>query len=150
MKRYVNNVTNQQFLQPVEAMAIINPDLCRNLTIQVEVEQRDEGPIPHMHVYHNKERNPKECSYIRLDAAEYSTHHKDNVPLPRSLKKQFIRVMIEPCGDDMVVRPTGPRYLTGYEEAVRTWVNTFEGKGNYSKFNVDEDGELVPPDYTQL
>ena len=65
--------------QSLKEMAIINPRLCNQLTIQVEIEQRDEGPIPHVHVYHDKTRNPKECSYIRLDKCAYSEHHKDKV-----------------------------------------------------------------------
>lgn len=80
--------------QPIEAMSIINPKLCRNLAIQVEVEQRDEGEIPHLHVYHDKTRNPKKCSYVRLDKAEYSPHH-DIMPLG-NLKDQFIKVMTSP------------------------------------------------------
>lgn len=34
-----------------EEMAIINPQFCKNRTIQAEVEQRNEGPIPHLHIY---------------------------------------------------------------------------------------------------
>ena len=79
--------------QSLKEMAIINPRLCNQLTIQVEIEQRDEGPIPHVHVYHDKTRNPKECSYIRLDKCAYSEHHKDNKPLPKKLKNQFIELM---------------------------------------------------------
>lgn len=150
MKRYIKN--NEQFeeLQPIEAMAVINPKLCRNLTIQVEVEQRDEGPIPHVHVYHDKTRNPKKCSYIRLDSASYSTHHTDNKILSDRLKEEFIKVMSSPWSKYKVETPTGVRYQTGYEAAVDTWIDTFEDEGDYSKFNLDANGELIQPDYTQL
>ena len=47
-------------------MAIINPKLCRNSTIQVEIEQRNEGPIPHIHVYHDKTRNPKKMFICKI------------------------------------------------------------------------------------
>ena len=130
-------------------MAIINPQLCNNISIQVEVEQRDEGPIPHMHVYHNKTRNPKECSYIRLDAPEYSTHHKDNIPLSNKLKKEFIQVMTQPWQKHIIAVPSGYRPATGYEAAVDIWVDTFE-KGDYSKFNLDADGNVIPIDYSKL
>ena len=83
---------NEEYL--VE-MAVINPDFCKQLVLQGEVEQRDEGPIPHMHIYHDKTRNPKKCSYIRLDKAEYSDHH-ELIRLSKKLKKQFIKLMIKP------------------------------------------------------
>lgn len=125
-------------------MAIINPKLCKNLSIQVEVEQRDEGPIPHLHVYHNKSRNKKECSYIRLDKPEYSDHHKNsNLKLNKTQKNEFIRVMTEEIPSLLKNK------LNGYEYAVETWVNTFED-GDYSKFNFDDDGNLIIPDYTLL
>lgn len=150
MKKYIHEVENiPEELNQIEAMSIINPMLCKKLTIQVEVEQRDEGPIPHMHVYHDKTRNPRKCSYVRLDTAEYSAHHKNNVPLPRRLKEQFLDVMYEPIVQRKFDTSEGSRYLTGYEQAVDTWVATFED-GDYSKFNLDKDGELIPPDYTKL
>lgn len=150
MKRYVNNFTNLHLLQSVEAMAVINPKLCKQLTIQVEIEQRDEGPIPHVHVYHDKTRNPKKCSYVRLDSAAYSVHHKDNMVLPDKLKAEFVKVMTSPWPKHLVHTSNGDRHLTGYEAAVDTWVDTFEDAGDYSKFQLDENGKLIPPDYTQL
>ena len=128
-------------------MAIINPRLCRQLTIQVEVEQRDEGPIPHLHVYHNKYRNPKECSYIRLDRVEYAPHH-DVVQLPKKLKEQFIRLMNEPCNAYMKDTDGNTVELNGYQSAVKTWVETFED--DYAKFNLDEKGIPITLDYEEL
>ena len=43
--------------ESLNEMAIINPKMCKQLSIQVEVEQRDEGPVPHVHVYLDKTRN---------------------------------------------------------------------------------------------
>ena len=40
--------------ESLNEMAIINPKMCKQLSIQVEVEQRDEGPVPHVHVYLDK------------------------------------------------------------------------------------------------
>ena len=48
----------------IEAMSIVNPTLCDQLSVQVEVEQRNEGPIPHVHVYLDKSRNPKNLHRI--------------------------------------------------------------------------------------
>ena len=112
MKKYIRTS------EYIEAMAIVNPRLCKNMTIQIEVDQRDEGPIPHMHVYHDKTRNPKKCSYIRLDKAEYSQHHGYNLPLPAKLKKEFIEVMNSPFR----------KYSSGYEYAVETWADTYEDR----------------------
>ena len=53
-------------------MEIINPVLCKNSSIEIEVEQRNEVIIPHMHVYLDKTRDPKNCAYVRLDKAEYA------------------------------------------------------------------------------
>ena len=74
-------------------MAIINPKMCKQLSIQVEVEQRDEGSVPHVHVYLDKTRNKKNCSFVRLDKPEYCTHHKDGKPLNRKQKEEFIELM---------------------------------------------------------
>lgn len=145
MKRYVRST------KYIEAMAIINPKLCKLLAIQVEVEQRDEGPVPHVHVYHDKTRNPRKCSYVRLDMPEYSYHHSDNIPLPPKLKEQFIQVMNSPWSKEKIEMPDGSfRSATGYEAAVNTWVDTFESEGDYSKFSFSEDGTLRMPDYSKL
>lgn len=126
-------------------MAIINPKLCRNSTIQVEIEQRDEGPIPHMHVYHDKTRNPKKCSYIRLDKAEYAPHHNINL-LSNNEKEEFIRIMCSPW-----IKPydTNNRVLTGYQQAVQIWLDTF-GDIYHWQFDLDENGLPIMPDYTKL
>ena len=51
-----------KFVEHLNEMAIINPKMCKQLTIQVGVKQKDEGEIPHIHVYHGKTRNHKKCS----------------------------------------------------------------------------------------
>lgn len=128
-------------------MAIINPKMCRNLTIQVEVEQKNEGPIPHLHVYHDKSRNPRKCSYIRLDEVAYAPYH-DEIKLPEKLKSQFIELMTAPSNDYMENNKGTVVKLNGYQTAVKTWVDTFED--DYSKFNLDKDGIVIPLDYTKL
>ena len=135
---------------PLIEMAIINPNMCNQMTIQIEVEQRDEGPIPHLHVYHNKERNPKECSYIRLDKCAYSTHHKDNLPLPKNLKKQFLKVMNSIYRGRVIYDNNDNVYpATGYQAAVMIWAETFEN-GSLDKFNLDENGLIKQIDYSNL
>lgn len=131
-------------------MAIINPELCDNRTIQIEVEQRNEGPIPHMHVYHNKNRNPKECSYIRLDKVAYSEHHRDNKELPRKLKKQFVEIMNKDCPNIYMKAKDGSVVqASGYQAAVIFWAQSFE-KNSYNKFDLDENGLIKQLDYSKL
>lgn len=133
-------------------MAIINPQKCKHLTIQVEVEQRDEGPIPHLHCYHNKTRSSYECSYIRLDKCEYSSHHGKNksiLTLNKNKKDEFVSLMNEPCGNYMKCNDDTFVELTGYQDAVRIWVETFED-GSYAKFELDEKGVPVQIDYSKL
>lgn len=126
-------------------MAIVNPRLCKQLKIQVEVEQRDEGPIPHVHVYHDKTRNPKKCSYVCLDKAEYCSFHGDAPALPKELKKEFIQLMTT-----VYTRKQTGGTGSGYEMAVDTWIETYEDEDDYSKFTLDKDGKLVMPDYSLL
>lgn len=138
------------YKQPVVAMSIINPMFCRNHSIQIELEQSDEGSIPHVHVYHDHTRNPKKCSYIRLDKAKYSTHH-DIIPLPRKARKEFIECMTSDWKKHIVEYSDGitTRTATGYEAAVDIWVETYEN-GNYGKFNLDNNGIPIMPDYSKL
>lgn len=135
-----------KILRSIEAMAIINPQLCKQKTIQVEVEQRNEGMLPHLHVYHDKTRNPRKCSYIRLDKPAYSEHHKNGKKLPRDLKKEFIEVMSTPWKSHVVEDVNGIRTATGYEAAVSIWSETFED-GSLDRFSKDENGNLIMPDY---
>lgn len=152
MKRLIHSTENTEELEYIEAMSTINPQLCEQSKILVEVEERNEGPIPHTHVYHDHTRNPKKCSYIRLDKAEYSDHHdKLSIPLPdKKAKADFIRIMNSDWPKYLCKTPDGDvRYKTGYEAAVDTWVDCYE-KGSYDKFNLDDEGQLIMPDYSKL
>lgn len=134
--------------QDIFAMSIINPRMCKQLSIQVEVEQRDEGPIPHLHVYLDKTRNPKNCAYVRLDRAEYAPHH-DSTPLSRSQKREFLNLMntVVPKAYTLSVVTGEERHATGYQNAVETWIETF---GDTVQFNYDDEGFLIMPDYSSL
>lgn len=150
MKILINAINHMEDGAPITAMVTINPGMCKQYDIEVEVEQRDEGEIPHIHVYPNTKRNPRECSYIRLDKPEYSNHHKHNKKMSKKLKKQFISIMesnwdkhYRECGNGEI------RVATGYEGAVDTWVECYEN-GEYTKFTLDQNGDPVMPDYTKL
>lgn len=144
MKRYVYGA------EYIQAMATINPKFCNLHTIQGEVEQRDEGSIPHMHIYWDKSRNPKKCSYVRLDEVAYSDHHKICPKLPKTIKDEFVELMNNEWVGHFIPDKNGnPVKCTGYQAAVHIWVETFED-GDYSKFTVDENGIPVQLDYSTL
>lgn len=132
-------------------MSVINPQLCKQLSVQIEVEQRDEGPIPHMHVYLDKHRDSRNCSYIRLDKAEYSTHHGDDCKkLTKKQKKDFLQVMTDLWKKQYIESRTNPNDIkraTGYEAAVDIWIDTF---GETVQFQYDQKGFPVMPDYSLL
>lgn len=133
-------------------MAIVNPSLSKNLSIQIEVEQRNEGSIPHVHVYHDHTRNPRECSYIRLDIPEYSTHHgKDkNKVMNKKVKDQFLKIMETEISDIAIKDLNGDFYSpTGYQFAVYTWSKTFEDS-SLDKFLTDENGRIINLDYSNI
>ena len=150
MKILINGLNQMSDGAPITAMATINPPLCKEYGIEVEIEQRDEGEIPHLHVYHSKERDPNNCSYIRLDVAEYSTHHKNNKKLNKQLKEQFISVMKSNWAKHYHESPDGEvKIATGYIGAVDIWVECYED-GKYDKFTLDQNGDPVMPDYAKL
>lgn len=134
----------------ISCMALINPQLAEQCGILVEVFQRDEGSIPHVHVFHDKTRNPKKCSWVRLDKPEYSDHHGKIVTMPKKVKDEFIKIMTGTWKKHVVENPDGTfRSATGYEAAVDIWVDTFE-HGSYAKFPKDSNGNLILIDYSNL
>lgn len=133
-------------------MAIINPKLCKQSKIQVEVEQRNEGYIPHVHVFLDKTRNKKKCAYIQLNDAKYLSNHK-SAYLGKH-KDEFINIMTS-IWDGYFYKNeiTGEiRPANGYEAAVKIWVDTFEEGSiiDCGKFAIDENGNLIMPDYSLL
>lgn len=130
-------------------MAIINPQLCKHKSVQVELEQRDEGPVPHLHVYLDKSRNPRDCAYVRLDKPEYATHHKNGKRLTGKYKDDFIEIMTSLWPKRLIqsVKTGDIKIATGYQASVETWIDTF---GNSSSFTYDDDGFPLMPDYSEL
>ena len=110
--------------QPIEAMAIINPRLCRELSIQVELEQSNEGPIPHLHVY------------------------LDKTKMSKKNKKDFLKLMHAPNRSSTIYSIFDEdkfHVANGYETAVNTWIDTYPGSEKYFRF--DQEGFPVMPDY---
>ena len=54
----------------VYAMSTINPKMQKNWSMKAVIYDNNEGPIPHIHVYHDADHS--KCSYVRLDKPEYS------------------------------------------------------------------------------
>ena len=53
-------------------LALINPRLCKKLSIKVAVEQHDtKTAVPYLHVFLDNTWNLKNCAFIRLDKPEY-------------------------------------------------------------------------------
>lgn len=103
----------------------------------------NEGQTPHVHVYLDKTRDSRKCAVVRLDRAEYSTHHGEPVVrMNKRQKKEFLRIMKSQWNSRL---GSG----TGYERAVDIWVDAFEG-GSYEKFTLDTNGAPVMPDYETL
>lgn len=132
----------------INAMAIINPRLCKERSVQIEIEQRNEGPIPHLHVYLDKTRNPQNCAYIRLDKAEYAPHHI-SAKMSRQQKKDFIEILtaIAPKQYTVSIINGEERHATGYQNAVEIWIETY---GETVNFPYDDEGFPQMPDYSNL
>lgn len=129
-------------------MSVINPRLCNQRSIHIEIEQRDEGPIPHIHVYLDKTRNPRNCVYVRLDKAELMPGH-DSAKMNKKQKKEFLEIMTTIAPKTYTVSDiTGEeRKATGYQNAVELWIETY---GETVSFPRDDEGFPLMPDYDAM
>lgn len=134
-------VMNEDYLME---MAIINPKLCKTLPIKVAILQGGEGPIPHLHVTSN---DGKLNTCVKLLEPEYFEHGKYKGKMNKEQKKLFIRVMEEVCGYDSDDEGLA-RSLTGYQYAVKLWVETYED--SYEKFGADKSYDVTQMDYSSL
>ena len=119
-------------------LALINPRLCKKLSIKVAVEQHDTKPaVPYLHVFLDNTWNLKNCAFIRLDKPEY-VPEKNSKRLSTKQKEELIYILTRECNI---------KAATGYETAAQTWIDTYEGN---NKIQYDKNGFLVMPDYTKL
>jgi hypothetical protein len=138
----------------ITVMAKINPPLHRRILnrigfICVSVPQGEEGPIPHMHIYHDRSLNDKRCSFIRLDKAEYSPHHPI-VPLTNKLQSSFMEIMRSIWSNHHIRVNKELIEATGYEAAVDTWIET-HGLADSIEFKRDlATGHWIMPPYEEL
>ena len=155
MKRYIKSIDEIYATEPIMAMATINPKLCKQKSIRLEVVQCGEGSNPHIHVYWNDGK----VSFIDLTKPEYAEHHDEECfLLGKKQKQEFIEIMtaiwnkyaVELNELDDNGNPTGKTYFTpatGYEAAVQIWCDTYGGE---DRFTYEPDGRPVMPDYELL
>ena len=174
MKIFVKSSEKKHPSASINAMSTINPQMVNKSDPYVApvVPQGQEGPIPHLHVYHSREakdnskhkgrnRKEKETSFILLNKAEYAPFHqglpigkrKDNLVanLTSVWSKEYITINVldekgNLTGETKVVP------ATGYEAAVLTWIDTHESdiEIGKAKFQWDKEGRPIMPDYSSL
>lgn len=130
----------------IQSYAQLDPKYEGNQHIKkVDVVQGGEGPVSHMHVT----MRDGSVSYVRLDVAEYTPHHKDGHILNSKERRELVRFLskIEPRRYVQSFNTDDVRKATNYESAVDYWVSTY---GHEDKFVLDADGFPVMPDYSEL
>ena len=144
----------KRYLHPIYAMSTINPKMQKGWAMEVVIYDNNEGPVPHVHVYHDATWD--KCAYIRLDKAEYSLHHDQNspnsknYPLDKRQLNQFIKLMSSTWPNRFIKLADGTiREATGYEYAVTIWIDAY-GEKTAKKFQWNEDGSPRMPDYLLL
>lgn len=135
-------------------MSTINPRLQKGWDMDAVIYDTNEGPIPHIHVYHDASHD--KCAYVRLDKAEYSLHHdqndnnKQNTPLSKEQLIQLTQLLSSPWPKHLIQLKDGTvRPMTGYEYCVETWIDAF-GDKFIDSFQYDDDGTLIMPNYIML
>ena len=131
-------------------LALINPRLCKMLSIKVAIEQRDmETTIPYLHVFLDNMWNLKNCAFVRLDKPEYVLE-KNSIRLSIKQKEELIYILSSESKYHWItsiVDKNNIKIATGYEVAVQIWTDTFEEN---DKIQYDKKGFPVMPDYAML
>ena len=131
-------------------IALINPRLCKKLSIKVAIEQHDtETEIPYLHVFLDNTWNLKQCAFIRLDKPEY-VPQKNSIRLSTKQQKELIYILTRECNGNWIASildKSNIKASTGYEAAVQTWIDTYEEN---DKIQYDKNGFPIMPDYSKL
>ncbi len=140
--------------------AKINPRLCKEYNIDIEIEQRlseDEladfpVSIPHLKICLDVSATPKQYAYLRLDKPEYLPKTK-SADIGKK-KAAIIDVLSSPWQHYLIrsQHTNRARAATGYDAAVEIWIDTYSDNNKFSKgvFRFDDDGVAVMPDYSLL
>ena len=74
-------------------ISIINPRLCKKVSIEVAIEQHDtETTIPYLHVFLDNMWDLKNCVFVRLDKPEY-VPEKNSIRLSTKQKEELIYIL---------------------------------------------------------
>ena len=141
---------NSKSKQDNLCLALINPRLCKKLSIKAAIEQRDmETTIPYLHVFLDNIWNLKNCAFVRLDKPEYVLE-KNSIRLSIKQKEELIYILSSESKYHWItsiVDKNNIKIATGYETAVQIWTDTFEEN---DKIQYDKNGFPVMPDYAML
>lgn len=131
-------------------LALINPGLCKKLSIKVAIEQHDPEPtVSYLHVFLDNTWNLKKCTFVRLDKPEYVVE-KNVIRLSAKQKEELIYIMTSEWQMQYIASIMDEHHTktaTGYEAAVQIWTETYEKK---DKIRYDKNGFPIMPDYTRL
>ena len=131
-------------------IALINPRLCKKLSIKVAIEQHDtETTIPYLHVFLDNTWNLKNCAFIRLDKSEY-VPEKNSIRLSTKQKEELIHILSSESKYHWItsiVDKNNIKIATGYEVAVQVWTDTYDEN---NKIQYDKNGFPVMPYYAML
>ena len=131
-------------------LALINPRLCKKLSIEIAIEQYDmETTVPYLHVFLDNTWNLRHCAFVRLDKPEYVSQ-KNAIRLSTKQKEELIYILESESKCHWItsiVDKNSIKTATGYEEAVEIWRDTF---GQNDNFQYDKNGFPVMPDYVML
>lgn len=96
--------------------------------------------VPYLHVFLDNTWNLKNCAFIRLDKPEY-VPEKNSKRLSTKQKEELIYILTRECNGNWIasiIDNSNIKAATGYETAVQTWIDTYEGnnKIQYDKKRI--------------
>ena len=96
--------------------------------------------VSYLHVFLDNTWNLKNCAFIRLDKPEY-VPEKNSKRLSTKQKEELIYILTRECNGNWIasiIDNSNIKAATGYETAVQTWIDTYEGnnKIQYDKKRI--------------
>lgn len=96
--------------------------------------------VPYLNVFLDNTWHLKNCAFIRLDKPEY-VPEKNSKRLSTKQKEELIYILTRECNGNWIasiIDNSNIKAATGYETAVQTWIDTYEGnnKIQYDKKRI--------------
>lgn len=96
--------------------------------------------VSYLHVFLDNTWHLKNCAFIRLDKPEY-VPEKNSKRLSTKQKEELIYILTRECNGNWIasiIDNSNIKAATGYETAVQTWIDTYEGnnKIQYDKKRI--------------